>query len=76
MILELHGPASESFFGFILSPFKFTVYKLLKVRWGKLSNLLTPASGDSYFVSVIVPFAVLAACDASFTFMCILHQRH
>ncbi len=59
----------------IFSPFKFTVNKLLKVRWGKPSNPLTPASGDSCFVSVMVPFAVMAACDASFTFMCVLHQR-
>lgn len=71
---------SQRVFGFILvifPLFKFTVHKLMKVkRGGKLSNPLTLASGDSCFVSVIVPLAVLAACNASFTFMCVLHQRH
>lgn len=55
------------------SPFKLTVNKQLRVKWGETSLLKTLASADSSFVLWL--FTVLAACYASFTFMHLLHQR-
>lgn len=50
------------------------MYKLPKVRWCKLSESLSLISGESCFVFIMVPFAILAAYF--FTFMrALLHSR-